>query len=198
MTAIPDGWYVDKSIGTIPLGRLEKGRSILETELPFGRRTNIEWCYLLGDFGVRMAGETREIVPRTEKLGFDSVTAQGLPHYGGNIAYQIPVQTQGGSLRVTVPHYDGAAVRVALDGEAKGIIAYPPYSLALGKPPAGEHLLTLPGNRENAFGPLHRADTADPWIGPDAWRTEGTRWTDSYRLMPLGIRTAPWIEETRA
>lgn len=195
----PDGWYVDKSIGTIPLGGLQKGRNAIEIELPFGRRTNVEWWYLLGDFGVRVAGEAREIVPRAQKLGFDSVTAQGLPHYGGNIAYQIPVQTRGGALRVTVPHYDGTAVRVALDGEGKGIIAYPPYTLALGNPPAGQHLLTLTllGNRENAFGPLHRADTADPWMGPDAWRTEGARWTESYRLTPLGIRTAPWIEETQ-
>ncbi|MGN0779142.1 MAG: hypothetical protein ACI4MJ_08355 [Aristaeellaceae bacterium] len=197
VVAKPDGWYVDKSIGTIPLGDLVQGANTIEIVLPFGRRTNVEWCYLLGDFGVRMAGESRTIVPRPATLGFDSVTVQGMPHYGGNIAYQLPVESHGGALSVTVPHYAGTAVKVALDGESKGIIAYPPYRLELGTPEAGAHMLTLTllGNRENAFGPLHQADAADKWIGPDAWRTEGTCWTDSYRLKPLGIRTAPWIEE---
>ena len=47
-----------------------------------------------------------------------------------------------------------------------------------------------------AFGPLHRADVTNSWVGPDAWRTTGYEWTESYWLTELGIRTAPWLEET--
>ena len=195
--AAPDGWYVDKSIGVIALGALKAGENTIEVELPFGRRTNVEWCYLLGDFGVSLSGSHREITARSEKLAFASVTGQSLPHYGGNISYQIPFASCGGDVRVTVPHYSGAALRVALDGKPVGHVAYPPYVMDLGKPEAGEHVLTLTllGNRENAFGPLHRADVTNSWVGPDAWRTTGTEWTDSYWLTDLGIRTAPWIEE---
>ena len=77
-------------------------------------------------------------------------------------------------------------------------VIYPPYRISLGRPAAGKHLLklTLLGNRENCFGPLHNADLKNAWIGPDAWRTEGAEWTDSYRLTSLGIRTAPLLEET--
>ena len=195
----PDGWYVDKSIGTVALGALKAGENTIVVELPFGRRTNVEWCYLLGDFGVELSGEHREITPRAEKLAFASVTTQTLPHYGGNISYQIPFTSCGGKLRVTIPHYSGAALRVALDGKPLGHVAYPPYVMDLGAPEAGEHVLTLTllGNRENAFGPLHRADVTNSWVGPDAWRTTGAEWTDSYWLTQLGIRTAPWIEEAR-
>ena len=197
VAARPDGWYVDKSIGTVPLGTLNKGTNTIEVELPFGRRTNVEWCYLLGDFGVKIAGSHREIVARPEKLGFDDVTRQLLPHYGGNIRYRIPFECHGGRLKLTVPHYDGTGIRVDMDGQTIGHILYPPYELPLGAPAAGRHELTLIllGNRENAFGPFHRADTTNSWIGPDAWRTEGAAWTDSYRLTSLGIRSIPTISE---
>ena len=198
VSAAPEGWYVDKSIACVAIGDLLAGENTIEVVLPFGLRTNVEWCYLLGDFGVKLAGEYRRITTRPGKLAFADVTVQDLPHYGGNITYEIPFESTGKPMQVTVPHYSGAAVRVALDGHQLGHIAYPPYRMALGHPAEGKHTLslTLLGNRENAFGPLHRADTTNSWIGPDAWRTTGTEWTDSYWLTKLGIRTAPWIEET--
>ena len=191
-----DGWFVDTCIGTIPLPKLVQGTNVLTVELPFGRRTNVEWCYLLGDFGVTRAGAHRELVERPQKLGFGDVTRQNLPHYTGNISYEIPMETRGGKLRVTAPHYTGAAIRVSLDGEQRGFIVYPPYALELDAS-AGAHTLTLTvlGNRNNAFGPLHRADVTNSWIGPDAWRTTGAMWTDSYWVKPLGLRTSPQIEE---
>ena len=197
VSAAPDGWSVDKSIGTIALPALRAGENTIEVELPFGKRTNVEWCYLLGDFGVKIDGERRTLIARTPRLGFDDVTRQGLVHYGGNIDYVIPFASEGGEVRVTAPHYTGAAIRVALDGESKGYIVYSPYTLSLGTPDAGAHTLTLTvlGNRENAFGPLHKADDKDLWIGPNAWHTTGAGWTESYRIKPLGLRTEPRIEE---
>lgn len=194
----PDGWYVDKSIGTIALPALTAGVNRLEIEVPFGRRTSIEWCYLLGDFGVDLQGTRRTLTKRPDKLGFDSVTVQRFPHYGGNMEYRIPLECHGGSVTVCVPHYVGTALRIAVDGAAGSVVAYPPYRLALGRLAAGKHMLsiTLLGNRENAFGPLHRAYTTDPWTGPDAWRTTGIDWTYSYRLTPLGVMTAPLVEES--
>lgn len=96
-----------------------------------------------------------------------------------------------------MPHYRGAAVRVALDDAFAGYVIYPPYRLDLGRVKAGGHVLklTLLGNRQNGFGPLHRTDVTNKWIGPDAWRTTGARWTDSYRLVQMGILTAPSIEK---
>ena len=192
-----DGWYVDRAIGTIALPAIRAGENVIEVTLPFGRRTNVEWCYLLGDFGVEIAGERRTLIRRAEKLGFDDVTRQGLLHYGGNIEYEIPFTSQGGEITVTAPHYTGAAIRVALDGKDTGYIVYPPYCLSLGTPEAGTHTLTLTllGNRENAFGPLHKADDRDLWIGPNAWRTQGAAWTEAYRVKPLGLRTPPQIVE---
>ena len=54
--------------------------------------------------------------------------------------------------------------------------------------------LTLLGHRNNSFGPVHLADPKSLWIGPNAWRSTGNQWTESYRLKPLGITSAPTIE----
>jgi len=196
ISATPDGWFTDKSIETVPIGTLRKGINVIEVILPFGRRTNVEWCYLLGAFGVRLCGAHRELIPLQKTLGFDSVVHQGLAHYGGNITYHLHVHTNGGRLTLTVPHYAGTAIRVEV-GEAKAYIAYPPYRLELGTLPPGDHCvkLTLLGNRQNCFGAVHLADKNRLWLGPDSWRTEGTSWTDSYRLKPLGILSPPHICE---
>lgn len=196
ITAAPDGWFTDKSIGTVALGTLKAGENILTVTLPFGPRTNIEWCYLLGDFGVEVAGEYRKLVTRKPVLGFSDITTQGLAHYSGNLTYHTKITTSGGDLAVTVPHYAGAAVRVEVDGK-RSYIVYPPYRTVIGGLPAGEHALdfVLLGNRQNAFGPVHLADPRRNWIGPDAWRTAGSTWTESYRLKPIGILSAPLVEE---
>ncbi len=191
-----DGWYVDKSISTVLLGTLQKGDNIIEIILPFGKRTNVEWCFLLGDFGVRVYGEYREMIPLQDFLGFDDITTQGLSHYGGNVTYLVPVNTDGGDLIVTVPHYAGAAVRVKL-GERQDHIVYAPYQVKFKNVPAGSHTLelTLLGHRHNSFGPVHLADPKDLWIGPNAWRSVGDKWTESYRLKPVGITSAPRLSE---
>lgn len=198
VTARPDGWFTDKSIGTVQLGTLAVGGNVIEVELPFGPRTNIEWCYLLGDFGVEVFGEYRQIVARKAMLGFDDITRQGLAHYTGNLTYHFSVATTGGSLAVTVPHYAGAAVRVEVDGK-RSYIVYPPYRTVIEGLEAGEHALdiVLLGTRQNAFGPVHLADVKRNWIGPDAWRTGGPYWTESYRLKPLGLLSAPVVEELK-
>ena len=76
---------------------------------------------------------------------------------------------------------------------------YPPYRLEVADVAAGEHMLnlTLLGNRQNCFGPLHLADAMEEWIGPNAWRSLESKWTESYRLEKLGILSAPILEEIK-
>jgi len=191
-----EGWFVDKSIRTLTLPALREGVNTLEVTLPITRRDGLEWCYLLGDFGVEIMGAQRILTARREKLGFSDWVHQRLPHYTGNVTYRIPVHTQGGKLRVTAPHYRGAAILVALDGQHQGYIVYSPYQMEI-EAPAGEHelQLTVLGHRENAFGPVHNADAQERWIGPDIWRTTGAAWTESYRLASMGLLSAPVVEE---
>lgn len=192
------GWYVDACLKTIALPQLLQGENILEIQMPYAPHINLEWMYLLGDFGVRVRGRQAVIVPQAARLGFGDITRQEMPFYGGNITWHVPFTSGGGAVRVRTPHYRGAAVKVAVDDRAAELAAYPPYSVALGELPAGEHCLhiTLLGHRRNGFGAVHLADSAREWIGPDAWRSTGDAWTYEYRLREMGLLSAPIVEES--
>ena len=189
------GWYVDKSIQTVELPTLKVGENILEATIPFGQRTNVEWAYLLGEFGVEINGRSAVIVPIREKLAFGSITNQGLPFFGGNITYHIPVETPTGALKLRSSQYRGSLQTVSVEGNEEHPVIYPPYTVDLGKVDEGMHQIdvTLFGNRRNGFGPVHLTDLKERWIGPDAWRTVGEKWCYDYRICEVGILTTPEI-----
>ena len=80
--------------------------------MPFGLRSNPEWCYILGDFGVKVRGARSVLTRPPETLAFGSVVPQGLPFYGGNITYHIPIELPRGAkgLRIAATHFRGALV----------------------------------------------------------------------------------------
>lgn len=193
--AFPVGYYVDKSIDTIQLPKINKGTNVLELHIPFGRQTNTEWCYLLGDFGVKVEGCEKVIVASPTNLGFGDITSQGLPFYGGNITYKLNVVSKGGDMVVRVPNYRGSLIGVTLDGKREGSIDFAPYKFTLKNVEAGEHEigLILFGNRVNTFGSVHNANDTLTWFGPQAWRSVGDEWCDEYRLKRTGILKSPEI-----
>ncbi len=187
------GWYTDKDIKTVPLTDIVKGENILEITLPFGTRTNTEWCYILGDFGVKVIGREKIITALPEKLGFGTITNQGLPFYGGNITYHL--EAEGTGMRVEATRYRGALISVAVDGEEKGKVVYPPYLIDVDGLADGKHKvdITLFGNRYNAFGPVHLTDVKHSWHGPGAWRSNEETWSYEYVLRDVGILARPVI-----
>lgn len=189
------GWYVDKSIKTVRLPGIRRGENIIDLVLPFGRRTNVEWCYLLGDFGVEVRGRLKKLIRRADKLAFGSIITQGLPFYGGCVTYKVPIDCPGGDIELTVPHYDGALTDIFIDGRHAGEIIFPPYKLNISDVSAGSHELEIKlyTNRRNSFGTVHLSDRKCRWIGPDAWRTSGCRWSYEYILRNIGVESTPVI-----
>lgn len=190
-----NGWYTDKDIKTVNLPDIKAGKNIIEITWPFGNRTNTEWCYLLGSFGVKISGREKLIVALPEKLGFDDIAAQALPFYGGNITYHL--EAEGDSMLIEATRYKGALIGIDVDGERKGRIVYPPYSLEVNGLGSGNHKIdiTLFGNRYNAFGPIHLVNEKESWHGPGAWRSEKENWTYEYVLRKVGILSSPIIRK---
>ena len=193
------GWYVDKAIKKLSLGQMYSGENLLEISIPFGRKTNVEWCYLLGDFGVKVCGSHTEVTERPRQLYYGDYVNQGFPFYAGSMEYKIEEDMTGGCLYLEIPQYRGALVQVFLDGRKIGNVFMAPYRICCGKIVAGRHEITLKvfGNRANAFGAVHHADFTEPWYGPNLWRTTGNKWAYEYQLEQMGILTTPvyWIEE---
>ena len=192
-----DGWYADKCIGTRPLPDIREGENLLEITLPYGRKVDIEACYLLGDFGVSVRGVHCTLTPPVRALCFGDITRQGLPFYGGNLVYHLRAESHGSSLTLHAPCYRGHLLRLKVDGIDRGPIAFSPYTLTVDGLQPGWHDIDLTyfGCRVNTFGQLHRNDHLQPWWGPDSWRTRGDSWTYEYRFWKQGILKSPEIWE---
>ena len=129
--ARPDGWFVDRCIQTVPIPKLLKGENEIEITYPFGKTMHLEWCYLLGAFGVEVRGRTKAIVALPQQIGFGDWTVQGLPFYAGNLSYKLKVEVQKENLTIQVPQYRGALIAVFLDGREVGKVVFSPYKLKI-------------------------------------------------------------------
>lgn len=187
-----DGWFVDQCIQKIKLPSLPKGTSEILLHIPFHSKTNVEWCYLLGDFGVIVEGSHGKIIEPVRQLYFGDWTTQGLPFYAGNVTYHCDFSA-GGYLHLEATHFRSPLLSVSLEGEQKGKIAFAPYQADIGNVNEGAYRLDITafGNRINAFGTLHNCDTSATWCGPNAWRTTGSSWSYEYQFRPMGVLVSP-------
>ncbi len=211
------GFFVDPCLRKTFLPDLKPGKHRLELEREYSDKTNVEWMYLLGDFGVEVSGYQAVLSSPVRRLKFGPIDGQGLPFYTGNITYRmdfeaektenlrlrIASRTEKGSLpaNLDIPAatresafagFSGTLLGVKLDGKECPEIAFAPYESSLGKVKKGKHRLeiTLYNSRYNAFGSLHLPFRLE-WAGPNLWRTEGDYFTHDYHFHPAGIMFAP-------
>lgn len=185
--------YADHEIPTVRLPGINKGRNCLEIHMPYGDEVNIEWCYLLGSFGVSVQGDRARITSFPSEIMFGDYTVQGFPFYGGNFTYEVEMVAEAGQYEIYVSHFSGALVGVSVDGKDRGRIMLSPYKINIGELTPGLHKLSFKvfGNRRNTFGAVHNSDKKERWYGPDAWRTTGEKWSYEYCIRPMGILQAP-------
>lgn len=200
------GFWVDEDIATLSLPPLSAGTHKIEVRRPYGPLSNPEWHYLLGDFGVELFGSKTRIVAPVRELFFGDITRQGLPFYGGNVTYHARFTWKGGPLALEAAHFKAPLLKARLlrggtgapgaespDGAEERPLAFAPFMAEWGDLAQGSHQLDLTafGNRFNAFGCLHNAQSDIVWYGPDAWRSGGRNWVDEYLVRPAGILGAP-------
>lgn len=193
----PTGYYVDKAIETVLLPTIQKGKNELVVEIQYGRAANLEWMYILGDFGVNLYGSKKIITSKPEKIFWGDYTRQGFPFYTGNMTYSVKIEVKDKQkLSLRIPYFSGAAIRVE-GGRKEQLVAFLPNDCELASLPEGENIirLTCLGNRFNGFGQLHMIGNDLTWVGPDSWRTEAESWTETYQLKEMGILSEPLLME---
>jgi hypothetical protein len=199
--------WVDACFGLleVPEGALRLGENVVTLTTEFRRDSELEALYLLGNFGVRLDGPKRTVIPLPETLAVGDICAQGLPFYTGGVTYQIdlpPGPRPAGESILELPQVGGACVRV--NGQT---IPWPPYTTTLTPFAArnersaeggGERCepgdaVTVVLTRRNLFGPLHLVPKQQAAYGPSHWVTGGTNWSDNYQLYPSGLLAPPRI-----
>lgn len=186
-------FYVDEAIHLEKLGRLKKGENTLMMKLPYGPDSDVEWCYLLGEFGVKVQGGTSVITEKPKTLAFGDMAVQGFPFYGGKADYITELITEEeGWVELEIPEYFGALVTAKLDGESKDVFAQP-CKVRFGHRKPGTHklVLTIYGTRINTFGQVHNCNRKEEYYGPKSYRTTGKNWNYVYQLRQTGITLAP-------
>ena len=164
-------------------------------EIPYGSRTNIENMFLLGDFGVKLCGNTAELIQLPVQLAMCDITTQGFPFYGGNVTYEIPlVSSHAGTATITASMFRSPLLKVQMNDSPEKTIAFSPYQVSL-PCKAGENmlLLTVFGNRANTFGPIHNCSSALNMSSPKSWRTLDTSWAYEYQIKPTGLLKSPVV-----
>ncbi len=197
--AVSNGFYVDADIATVPLPDLGIGEHELIVQWPFRPGYGLEACYLLGDFGVTVAGTHARIVPPPRQLAFDDWTKQGLPFYGGNVTYHCRAILPDAPMALRIPKFHAPLIVVDVNAKRVGRIIRPPHLVEL-PPISGEVQfdLTCFGDLINTFGCLHNCNPQERWWGPPAYRTRGEHWTDGYDIRPKGIVVAPVLVQVVA
>ncbi len=191
---VPAGWFADEAIACFRAGPVRPGVNTLEVVRPLTAASCTENLFLLGDFGVRVAGPETVITPPPRTLAYGDWTTQGLPFYSGPLTYRFRLQG-GRRLRLRLGSFSAPCVVAALDGKRIGNLSLAPSEADLGFLSEGNHTLdlTLFASRINSFGTFHLNDASTVWFGPQAWRSTGMRWTRNYRLAPSGLLSEPHL-----
>lgn len=193
-----DRFYLDRAIHRVTLDAIRSGKNELLLKIPFGPKTNLEACYLLGMFGVEVKGDYTILSELPEKIGFGDIAMQGFPFYGGNISYHLEFECQEeGIFSVCIPRFQAPLVDVVIDNGEKHPIFIKPYQTEFERFTKGKHALEVIsyGNRVNQFGQVHNCSDGEIYYGPNSWRTEAEEWSYAYQLRPMGIVSTPFIRQ---
>lgn len=191
----PCGYFVDKAIKKYPLPKMKKGENTIVLEIPFGKRTSLENCYLTGDFDVIVEGCMKTLTKPKGTVSFGDITSQGMPFYGGNLSYVSGIEvSEDCDINVNIARYSGSLTKVYIDSKECGNIVLPPYDLKIRNIKKGKHTIEfkLFGNRHNTFGALHNC-SINKWVGPDYWYTKDDTWCYEYNTKETGILKSPVI-----
>ncbi len=206
-TLTPDlaaGWWLDNSFFRVPVpaDALREGANELVLKTTYGPNHGLECMYLTGTFGARVRGREIAITEPVQRLEPGDWGPQGLPFYTGAVTYRYRFDAGLGKSEQAVlelPEWKGVVVKVRVNGQPIGALAWPPFELPLGVLRDGSNDLEIEvmASRRNLLGPLHNPTVYPPWTGPAEFVTGGENWTDDYVLHPTGLLQAPVISVRR-
>ncbi len=182
--------WLDEEIRKAPTsGLLKPGENTITLQRDsFDVFCEIDRIYLLGDFSLAPAkkGFTLE-APLPLALG--DWAAQGRPFYTGSARYETEIEIPADAEKLTLKasSWDGAVIRVLLDGEEAGLIGFAPYELMLPAPATGTHRLGIEvvGDLRNLLGGHFSNAVPSRWHWEDHPATQPTGAT--YRFIPQGL-----------
>ncbi len=192
----PDGWYIDRNIETVPLPALKKGKNILLLGCSYKNRTEVEDCYILGDFAVDMG---RNILGEIGEIGIGDWGVQGYFHYAGTLIYHYAFEwSNRKSARLVLGDFKAVTVHINVNDKSAGDI---PWRCADGlditqylKPGQNSIDIEVVGSQRNVLGLFHQTGMQNIWVDWTFFSRNGAREDAEYITVPYGLFKRPYIE----
>ncbi len=194
------GWWCDRSLRLLPVdpALLHVGRNEIVLTCDYTEdHSGLEIIYLLGSFGTTVRGTDLALTAAPTSLRLGDWVPQGLTFYSGAVSYRSKLRIKpprGQRVFVRVPAYRGAAVRVLVNGQVAGVLAWDPHEVDV-TPLVGDGPVELAveviSHRRNSHGAHHYFEKWPVWTGPGRFVAKGKEWFDGYQLVPCGLMAPP-------
>jgi len=227
------GWFADRSFQKLDIsGMLTEGQNIIALETDFSQSAQIyervrrsyvasaernklsyemeiEPCYLIGDFGVRLngtvtAGERNDFLfdgsfslcEPTRKITLTEIEKQGYPFFAGTMTVTKEFDLDHTNYRLKLLRQGINAVEIAINGQTVDTVLFMGDTVdCSGYLQKGRNTVTLKliGNLRNMLGPHHLAQEClrvkpalfykelCPWPGP-------YEWVEQYCFVNLSVQ----------
>ena len=168
-----------------------KNRFLFKTRLCY-THPGLESMFLVGDFGVKMNGNSFILTEPVRELTLGDWKDQGLPHYPGEVVYKTKVSIpEMDKAAISIPEYYGTPAVIAVNGEfADRLLFIPDTTKLLRLPSEFELRLTITGSMRNTCGPFFKNKSKISHYGPIYYKIQET---DIRQLEPYGLFSAPEI-----
>jgi hypothetical protein len=214
ITGEDQGWWKDISFRKLDISAVVcAGRNEVVLSGVFGRDSELESVYVVGDFGVagrRLGEENRFNGQIFDRYAPDfrltappasvqaqggtvdvDLTAQGLAFFAGRATLRqtITLSSPGKRTLLELHNLRAAVAHVRVNGQPAGTVAWQPHRVDVTEAlKEGENVveIELVGTLRNLLGPHHLNGGDMKWTGPKEFRDKN-RWTDDYILVPFGL-----------
>ncbi len=187
------GYWVDTTFKKISIGKLVKrGRNTIEIAGKTDFETEIESCYIVGDFGV----ENREdksfaLTEESHMLKSGNLVHQGYPFFAGTISLiqTVEILKAKGRAVLEIDGLNTVVATVLVNGKEAGQIFIKPHETEITDLlKAGKNAIEiqLTNSLRNLLGPHHHKAGEPVSVGPGTFSDE-LNWTEAYQFVPLGV-----------
>ncbi len=195
------GWVIDPAIERIALPGLNPGENTLFVEAVYGKATEFETPWLLGDFAVRTRDSVNFILERAaEPVPIGPWHELGLPFYAGTVVFRAEVELElSDSQRVAVDLAGLAgSAGVSVNGRFVATVLWPPYECDITsavKPGANVIEIEVANTLRNLLG-AHYVENEEIRTGAPTNLYTAPFGTPK-KFLPYGLLRAPEIVISR-
>jgi alpha-L-rhamnosidase len=189
------GAWWDPSIRLFDIRALARvGENVVEFAGAAGIDTEIENCYVVGDFGLEQNDGFR-IVKEPSQVRGENLVREGYPFFTGRLILKREVELRevSGRVYLRLDRLDAIVAQIRVNDVQAGILAWKPYLLEITehlRPGKNRLEIELCTSLHNLLGPHHnKQGETRHFVLQHSW-TDVVNWTDDYFFVPVGLTGA--------